>query len=97
MDVETAFLHGSLKNDVYVCQLEGFIDADHPSHVYKLNKALYRLKKASRVWRKAGGLVLKKARLYDAVNRKSRICVSICLLCSSHLDADTVNGLWLPL
>nr|GEX70269.1 retrovirus-related Pol polyprotein from transposon TNT 1-94 [Tanacetum cinerariifolium] len=41
MDVKTAFLHGSLKEDVYVCQPEGFIDADHPSHVYKLKKALY--------------------------------------------------------
>nr|GEZ40171.1 hypothetical protein [Tanacetum cinerariifolium] len=44
MDVETAFLHGSLKEDVYVCQPEGFIDVDHPSHVYKLKKALYGLK-----------------------------------------------------
>ncbi|GKB03071.1 retrovirus-related pol polyprotein from transposon TNT 1-94 [Tanacetum coccineum] len=44
---------------------------------------------------KAGGLVLEKARLYDAVNRGSRICVSICLMCPSPLDADTVNGLWL--
>ncbi|GJX48644.1 retrovirus-related pol polyprotein from transposon TNT 1-94 [Tanacetum coccineum] len=50
MDVKTAFLHGSLKEDVYVCQPEGFIDADHPSHVYKLKKALYGLKKASRAW-----------------------------------------------
>ncbi|GJV80896.1 retrovirus-related pol polyprotein from transposon TNT 1-94 [Tanacetum coccineum] len=44
MDVKTSFLHGTLKKDVYVCQPEGFIDADHPSHVYKLKKALYRLK-----------------------------------------------------
>nr|GEX46862.1 hypothetical protein [Tanacetum cinerariifolium] len=29
---ETAFLQGSLKEDVYVCQPEGFIDADHLSH-----------------------------------------------------------------
>nr|GEV95394.1 hypothetical protein [Tanacetum cinerariifolium] len=44
MDVKTTFLHGTLKEDVYVCQPEGFIDADHPSHVYKLKKALYGLK-----------------------------------------------------
>nr|GEV96457.1 hypothetical protein [Tanacetum cinerariifolium] len=50
MDVKTVFLHGSLKEDVYVCQPEGFIDADHPSHVFKLKKALYRLKQAPRVW-----------------------------------------------
>nr|GFA48143.1 hypothetical protein [Tanacetum cinerariifolium] len=50
MDVKTAFLHGFLKEDVYVCQPEGFIDADHPSHVYKLKKALYGLKQAPRAW-----------------------------------------------
>nr|GEZ78680.1 retrovirus-related Pol polyprotein from transposon TNT 1-94 [Tanacetum cinerariifolium] len=50
MDLKTAFLHGSLKEDVYVCQPEGFIDADHPSHVYKLKKALYGLKQAPRAW-----------------------------------------------
>nr|GEW69675.1 retrovirus-related Pol polyprotein from transposon TNT 1-94 [Tanacetum cinerariifolium] len=51
IDVKTAFLHGSLKEDVYVCQPEGFIDADHPSHVYKLKKALYGLKQAPRACR----------------------------------------------
>nr|GEY68603.1 retrovirus-related Pol polyprotein from transposon TNT 1-94 [Tanacetum cinerariifolium] len=50
MDVKTAFLHGSLKEDVYVCQPEGFIDADYLSHVYKLKKALYGLKQASKAW-----------------------------------------------
>ncbi|GJY62142.1 retrovirus-related pol polyprotein from transposon TNT 1-94 [Tanacetum coccineum] len=48
MDMKTAFLHGTLKQDVYVCQPKGFIDADHPSHVYKLKKALYGLKQAPR-------------------------------------------------
>nr|GEU50257.1 putative ribonuclease H-like domain-containing protein [Tanacetum cinerariifolium] len=50
MDVKIAFLHGSLKEDVYVCQPEGFIDVDHPIHVYKLKKALYGLKQAPRAW-----------------------------------------------
>nr|GEW94900.1 hypothetical protein [Tanacetum cinerariifolium] len=50
MDVKTAFLLGSLKKDVYVCQPEGFIDADHPSHVYKIKKALYGLMQAPRAW-----------------------------------------------
>nr|GEY73621.1 hypothetical protein [Tanacetum cinerariifolium] len=50
MDVKTSFLHGSLKEDVYVCQPEGFIDNDHPSQVYKLKKALYVLKQAPRAW-----------------------------------------------
>nr|GEU87480.1 hypothetical protein [Tanacetum cinerariifolium] len=50
IDVKIAFLHGSLKEDVHVCQPEGFIDADHPSHVYKLKKALYGLKQVPRAW-----------------------------------------------
>ncbi|GKB06006.1 retrovirus-related pol polyprotein from transposon TNT 1-94, partial [Tanacetum coccineum] len=50
MDVKTTFLHGTLKEDVYVCQPKGFIDADLPSHVYKLKKALYGLKQAPRAW-----------------------------------------------
>nr|GEU87534.1 hypothetical protein [Tanacetum cinerariifolium] len=50
MDVKTAFLHGSLKKHVHVCQPEGFIDANYPSHVYKLKKALFGLKQAPRAW-----------------------------------------------
>nr|GEW72036.1 retrovirus-related Pol polyprotein from transposon TNT 1-94 [Tanacetum cinerariifolium] len=50
MDVKIVFRHGSPKEDVYVCQPEGFIGADHPSHVYKLKKALYGLKQAPRAW-----------------------------------------------
>ncbi|GJU50622.1 retrovirus-related pol polyprotein from transposon TNT 1-94 [Tanacetum coccineum] len=44
MDVKTDFLNGELKEEVYVSQLEGFVDQDNPSHVYKLKKALYGLK-----------------------------------------------------
>nr|GFA62778.1 retrovirus-related Pol polyprotein from transposon TNT 1-94 [Tanacetum cinerariifolium] len=40
MDVKTAFLNGELKEEVYVSQLEGFVDPDHSTHVYRLKKAL---------------------------------------------------------
>nr|GEX70582.1 uncharacterized mitochondrial protein AtMg00810-like [Tanacetum cinerariifolium] len=50
MDVKTTFLNCELKEEVYVSQPEGFVDADHPTHVYRLKKDLYRLKQAPRAW-----------------------------------------------
>ncbi|GKA34539.1 retrovirus-related pol polyprotein from transposon TNT 1-94 [Tanacetum coccineum] len=50
MDVKTAFLNGELNEVVYVTQPEGFVDPDHPTHVYRLKKALYGLKEAPRAW-----------------------------------------------
>nr|GEW67728.1 retrovirus-related Pol polyprotein from transposon TNT 1-94 [Tanacetum cinerariifolium] len=50
MDVKTAFLNGKLNEEVYVSQPEGFVDPDHPTHVYRLKNALYVLKQAPRAW-----------------------------------------------
>ncbi|GJV35470.1 retrovirus-related pol polyprotein from transposon TNT 1-94 [Tanacetum coccineum] len=50
IDVKTSFLNGELKEEVYVCQPEGFVDPDHPTHVYRLKKALYGLKQAPQAW-----------------------------------------------
>ncbi|GKE64743.1 retrovirus-related pol polyprotein from transposon TNT 1-94, partial [Tanacetum coccineum] len=72
MDVKTAFLHGTLKEDMYMCQPECFIDADHPRHVYKLKKILYGLKQAPRA-------------CYDKLLTSMLMILSLVLL---TLDAD---------
>ena len=50
LDVKTAFLNGDLKEDVYVAQPDGYDVKGKEQMVYKLSKALYRLKQAPRAW-----------------------------------------------
>nr|GEY72167.1 retrovirus-related Pol polyprotein from transposon TNT 1-94 [Tanacetum cinerariifolium] len=50
MDVKTVFLNNILREEVYVSQLNGFVDKDNLNHVYKLKKSLHGLKQASRAW-----------------------------------------------
>ena len=50
LDVKTAFLHGELKEEVYVSQPERFEIKGKEDKVHKLNKALYGLRQAPRAW-----------------------------------------------
>ncbi|GJW24218.1 retrovirus-related pol polyprotein from transposon TNT 1-94 [Tanacetum coccineum] len=50
MDVKTTFLNKILKEEVYVSLPKGFVNQDHPNHVFRLKKALYGLKQAPRAW-----------------------------------------------
>ncbi|GJW92319.1 putative ribonuclease H-like domain-containing protein [Tanacetum coccineum] len=50
MDVKSAFLYGTIKEEVYVCQPLGFEDPEFPNKVYKVEKALYGLHQAPRAW-----------------------------------------------
>ncbi|GJT36724.1 putative ribonuclease H-like domain-containing protein [Tanacetum coccineum] len=50
MDVKSAFLCGTIKEEVYVCQSPGFEDPQFPDKVYKVEKALYGIHQAPRAW-----------------------------------------------
>ncbi|GJZ57440.1 putative ribonuclease H-like domain-containing protein, partial [Tanacetum coccineum] len=50
MDVKSAFLYGTIEEEVYVCQPPGFEDPYFPDKVYKVEKALYGLHQAPRAW-----------------------------------------------
>nr|GFD01557.1 putative ribonuclease H-like domain-containing protein [Tanacetum cinerariifolium] len=48
MDVKSAFIYGTIEQEVYVCQPPGFKDPENPDKVYIVVKALYGLHQAPR-------------------------------------------------
>nr|GEW50447.1 hypothetical protein [Tanacetum cinerariifolium] len=50
MDVKSAFLYGTIDEEVYVMQPPGFQDPEFPTRVYKVEKAMYGLHQALRAW-----------------------------------------------
>ena len=50
LDIKSAYLFGTLDEEIYMEQPEGFVNTNHPKKVLKLRKALYGLKQAGLVW-----------------------------------------------
>lgn len=50
MDVKTTFLNGTIDEEVYIEQPQGFEINQREIHVCRLKKALYGLKQAPRAW-----------------------------------------------
>ena len=58
MDVETAFLNGSLEEEIYMEQPEGYVKPGNENLVCHLKKSLYGLKQSPRCWNKAFSVFL---------------------------------------
>nr|GFA45206.1 putative ribonuclease H-like domain-containing protein [Tanacetum cinerariifolium] len=50
MDVKSAFLYGTIEEEVYVSHPPGFVDPEFSDRVYKVEKALYGFHQAPRAW-----------------------------------------------
>nr|GEU66860.1 ribonuclease H-like domain-containing protein [Tanacetum cinerariifolium] len=59
MDVKSAFLYGTIGEEVYVTKQHGFVDPKFPNKVYKVVKALYGLHQAPRACVKTASTLIK--------------------------------------
>nr|GFA70415.1 retrovirus-related Pol polyprotein from transposon TNT 1-94 [Tanacetum cinerariifolium] len=63
MDVKSAFLYGTIEEDVYVTQPPSFMDPEFPNIVYKVEKALYGLHQAPRTCEKSASTLMETHKL----------------------------------
>ncbi|GJS51906.1 retrovirus-related pol polyprotein from transposon TNT 1-94 [Tanacetum coccineum] len=89
MDVKTSFLNGSLKEEVYVSQPNGFVNPDFLDHVYRLKKALYGFKQAPRAWYDKLSSFLIEHHFTKVIKHGMDECVSMNIpMATERLDAN---------
>ena len=76
MDVETAFLNGAVKSEVFVKQPIGY--AEKRENVYKLEKALYGLRESPRAWYECFDNYMKNLRF---IRSESDCCLYMKCVC----------------
>nr|GEW45302.1 reverse transcriptase domain-containing protein [Tanacetum cinerariifolium] len=87
INIKSAFLYGTIEEEVYVYQPPGFEDLENPDKVYKVVKALYGLHQAPRAWSMIGSLLYLTSSRPDikfAVYAYARFQVTLKV---SHLNA----------
>ncbi|GJU25129.1 putative ribonuclease H-like domain-containing protein [Tanacetum coccineum] len=90
MDVKSAFLYGTIEEEVYVTQPQGFKDPNHPDKVYKVVKALYGLHQAPRACQdKYVAEILKKFNYIDVKSASTPVDLEKPLVKDG--DADDVD------
>ena len=85
MDVKLAYLHGVLKEKIYMEQLEGFIAKEEEDKVCKLMHSLFGLKQAGQVWNRTFANTIKKKLGFDTIHSD----VGVYILCCHHKRGDS--------
>nr|GFA84311.1 putative ribonuclease H-like domain-containing protein [Tanacetum cinerariifolium] len=91
MDVKSAFLYGTIGEEVYVMQPPGFQDPEFPDRVCKVEKAMYGLHQAPRAWydtQMLGQLILPWTR--RILREKMDLCKKQTIVATSTTDAEYV-------
>nr|GEW52850.1 hypothetical protein [Tanacetum cinerariifolium] len=73
IDVKSAFLYGTIDEEMYVMQPPGFQDPESPHRVYKVEKAMYGLHQAPRAWKYKGDFFLVQVYVYDIIFGSSNL------------------------
>nr|GEW25348.1 uncharacterized mitochondrial protein AtMg00810-like [Tanacetum cinerariifolium] len=95
MDVKSAFIYGTIKEEVYVYQPPGFEDPDHLDKVYKVVKALYGLHQAPRACQdKYVAEILRKFRLTKGKSASTLIETEKPLLKDHDGEDGDVHTYW---
>jgi hypothetical protein len=97
-DVKTAFLHGELNEDVFMCQPEGYDDGS--GKVCKLLKSLYGLKQSGRQWNEKFTAFLRKQRFASSpadpcvhVRKEKCEIIIVCLYVDDGLVVSSNDSL----
>nr|GEY09951.1 hypothetical protein [Tanacetum cinerariifolium] len=94
LDVKSAFLCETIKEEVYVYQPLGFEDLDYPDKVYKVVKALYGLHQALRAWQKGDILLVQiyvDDIIFGAINKD--LCISFKKLMKDKFQMSSIGEL----
>nr|GEX95121.1 hypothetical protein [Tanacetum cinerariifolium] len=79
MDVKTTFLSGNLDEDIYMVQLGGFVDPNHPRKECKLQRSIYGLKQASKSWNK---------RFDEKIKRNPKAKLRVDCYCNARFETN---------